>query len=68
MAESDLEQDIGICKGLGRRPDADVSVFIDSLAAAHVARTAPDTEVLLRWLLDSVLKANPRERIASRMA
>ena len=61
MAESDLEQNIGICKGLGRRPDADVSVFMDSLAAAHVAKTAPETEVLLRWLLASALAANPQE-------
>jgi hypothetical protein len=61
MAESDLEENVGICKGLGRRPDLDVSVFIDSLAAGHVSKTAPGTEVLLRRLLTTVLDAHPRE-------
>lgn len=61
MAESDLEQNIGICRGLGRRADADVSVVIDSLAAGHVAKTAPGTEVLLRWLLATVVDAHPAE-------
>ena len=61
MAESGLEENIGICKGLGRRQDPDVSVFIDSLAAGHVSKTATGTEVLLRWLLATVLDAHPGE-------
>ncbi len=51
-----------MCKGLGRREDADVRVFIDSLAAGHASKTALETEVLLRWLLSSSLDANPQEQ------
>ena len=61
MAGSDLEENIGICKGLGRRPDPDISVFIDSLAAGHVSKTATGTEVLLRWMLTAVLDAHTGE-------
>ncbi len=61
MAESDLEENIALCKGLGRRADADVRVFIDSLAAGDTSKTALGTEALLRRLLSSVLEANARE-------
>jgi len=62
MAKSNLEDNIALCRGLGRRADADVHVFIDSLAAGHASRTALGTEVLLRWLMSSVLDANPQEQ------
>jgi hypothetical protein len=62
MAQSDLEENIALCRGLGRRTDADVRVFIDSLAAGHSSKTELRTEVLLRWLLSSVLDANPQEQ------
>lgn len=62
MAESGLEENIAICRGLGRRGDADVQVFIDSLAAGHVAKTAVGTEVLLRWLLSTALGARTGEQ------
>jgi hypothetical protein len=62
MARSDLEQNIAICKGLGRRADADIRVVLDSLAASHSTKTALGTEVLLRWLLSSVVDARPQEQ------
>ena len=62
MAESDLEDSIALCRGLGQRADADVHVFIDSLMAGHVAKTALGTEVLLRWLISSALAAHPQEQ------
>jgi hypothetical protein len=62
IARSDLEENIAMCKGLGRRADADVRVFIDSLAAGHASRKALETEVVLRWLLSSSLDANSQEQ------
>jgi hypothetical protein len=62
MAESGLEENIAICRGLGRRADGDVQVFIDSLAAGHVTKTAVATEVLLRWLLSTALEARTGEQ------
>jgi len=59
MAERDLEENIAVCRGLGRRADPDVHVVIDWLAAGHASKTALQTEVLLRWLLSSVIDANP---------
>jgi hypothetical protein len=62
MAQSNLEENIALCRGLGRRADPDVQVFIDSMAAGHASKTALGTEVLLRWLIRSVLDANPQEQ------
>jgi hypothetical protein len=62
MAESNLDDNIAICKGLGRRTDADVQVFIHWLADRHMGRTALGTEVLLRWLLSTVLDARNGEQ------
>jgi hypothetical protein len=61
MAAGDLEVNIALCRGVARRGDADVRSIIESLAAGHAARTALSTELLLRYLLQGVLDANPRE-------
>jgi hypothetical protein len=61
MAAGDLETSIALCRGLGRRSDANVQAVIDSLAAGHVSRTSLGTEVLLRWLLKSAMDANSQE-------
>jgi hypothetical protein len=61
MATGDLETNIALCKGLARRSDQDVSTIIDFLASGHAARTLTKTELLLRYLLQGVLDANPQE-------
>jgi hypothetical protein len=61
MAEGDLETNIALCKGLARRSDGDVRSILETLAAGHAAKTALTTELLLRYLLQGVLDANPQE-------
>jgi hypothetical protein len=58
MAAGALETNIALCKGIARRKDADVHSIIDSLASAHADRTALNTELLLRYLLQGVLQAH----------
>ncbi len=62
LAAADLETGIAICRGLGRRPDLDVQAEIDFLLSQRTpARSAADTEVMLRWLVASATEAHPRQ-------
>ncbi len=61
MAAGDLETDIALCKGIGRRSDSDLGSILESFAAGHSARTAVRTELLLRYLLAGVIAAHPEE-------
>jgi hypothetical protein len=57
MAAGDLETSIALCRGIARRADMDAGSIIGALLAGHSSRTERDTELLVRWLLQSVLVA-----------
>jgi len=61
LNEGDLERQIALCRGLGRRQDRNIAPVIDFLTSHYSPGTADRTELLLRWLLASARSAHEQE-------
>lgn len=62
MKSAGLDEQISLCRGLGRRQDRNVEAVIDSLAESSSPGTAARTELLLRWVLASARAAYPGDK------
>jgi hypothetical protein len=58
---ADLDTEIAICRGLGRRQDRNVEAALDFLTENYAPGTAARTELLLRWILAAARQAHPGE-------
>jgi hypothetical protein len=61
MKQGELEAQLSLCRGLGRRADSNVEAVIDSLVAGYAPGTASRTELLLRQLLVSARTAHRQD-------